>query len=156
MPKRRTVSISKLSLEHFLSQECCINTPEPDTLLLILFGPINPVFLSAQQNSLSSLLQPEKPHLLFLILITNCWNIKTWTNTVMRKMQAFFLIVVCLSVCLWFELVGPVYLSCSCFFITATILASVDVSVSARNRCQLALKQENELFVSRLRNAELF
>lgn len=50
-----------------------------------------------------------------------------------------------LPIFLWFGLVGPMYLSCSCFFITATILASVDVSLSGRYHCQLALKQENEL-----------
>lgn len=101
-------------------------------------------------------LQPEKLHLLFLIVTTNCWNITTWTNTVTRKMRAFFLTVVCRSAFLWFGLVSPMSLSCFCLFITATILASVDVSLSARYHCQLALKQENELFVSFLRNAELF
>lgn len=61
-----------------------------------------------------------------------------------------------LPVCLWFVFMGLVYLSCYSFFITATILASVNVSLSARYHCQLASKQENELFVSHPRNAELF
>lgn len=61
-------------------------------------------------------------------------------------MWAFFLIVICQYLFLWFGLVGPKCISRSCFFITATILVSVDVSLSARYHCQLALKQENELF----------
>lgn len=41
------------SEKHFLSQECFISALEPDTSLLILSGPINPVLLSAQQYNLS-------------------------------------------------------------------------------------------------------
>lgn len=81
------------SEKHFLC--CCISALEPETLFLILSGPIKPVLLSAQRHSLSRwtgpwshgrLLQPEKLCLLFLLLTTDCWSIKTWTNAVRRKM----------------------------------------------------------------------